>query len=172
MKGVTQIISENSHACESAVPALQPAERVFGSRFSTGGGAAMGRSRGWSGWLWRSRRCRCDSRHGALHLLFLRAAVLYRNSWLRPRLAHFARGECSETAAYSIARAAFCTVSNASLPRKPIFSSRRRVSTTRICEMFAFAGLPSTTPTARRSACSRGEVINGTTIHASGPREV
>ena len=65
--------------------------------------------------------------------------------------------------------AAFRSFAYSSLPRKQILRVRRRVSITRICERLARASNPSTNPTGTRNACSRDDVVSGTTKHASGP---
>src|SRR3989344_2433435 len=66
--------------------------------------------------------------------------------------------------------AAFRNFENTPFSRNSIFSSSRRVSTTRICERFAHACNPPTSPTGTRSGCFRGDFVSGTTKQAPGPK--
>ena len=80
-----------------------------------------------------------------------------------------ARGRQSEKPSENKSLAAFRKFENTSVSRKPTFSSKRRVSITRICERLARASCPSTRPTRTRNGCLCAEVVSGITRQASGP---
>jgi len=78
-------------------------------------------------------------------------------------------GKCKKSR-QSKSLAAFLNLENTSFSRKPIRLCNRLVSTTRIWERLAFASSPSIFPIGIRRACLRGDVVRGTTKHASGPK--
>jgi hypothetical protein len=75
----------------------------------------------------------------------------------------------SEEPSENISLAAFRNSRKTSFSRNPTFSSKRRVSMTRICERLARASNPSTKPMGTRNGCSRSDVVSGITKQASGP---